>query len=256
MGTDASRIDSIHVKRLSSFCKLWGTLKYFHPYLAYRNLNWDSSFVACARDVESSTSSKDYQNAVQRLLMPLADPVTRILNFDSTSNPTEGDVTPRWRFTTDSILVVTIDRYSDLTDMNGAVDKCRSLVKIIPTSRGIVFDCRSPKSLTEDESGNLGYVFRQSGLERNLSSSALRLPGQRAREHFGFTPHAGTTSGDYNSAFYVLDGRIINADQNAIDIPIAFLTNDKGEIPSVALGLHSANKARSSSRGFSMKRLW
>jgi hypothetical protein len=32
--------------RLVALGRLWGEIKYFHPYLAYRPIDWDSAFVA------------------------------------------------------------------------------------------------------------------------------------------------------------------------------------------------------------------
>lgn len=43
----ASNDETIRVKRLAALCRLWGTVKYFHPYLAYRSdLGWDAALVA------------------------------------------------------------------------------------------------------------------------------------------------------------------------------------------------------------------
>jgi hypothetical protein len=33
------------VERLAGLAKVWGAVKYFHPYLAYRELDWDKALV-------------------------------------------------------------------------------------------------------------------------------------------------------------------------------------------------------------------
>ena len=52
--------------------KLWGTIGLFHPYLAYRNINWDSALVVA---------------------LPLAE---RATNRERVRRGRETDACPRW----------------------------------------------------------------------------------------------------------------------------------------------------------------
>jgi hypothetical protein len=238
-----SALDSTKVTRLASFCKLWGTLKYFHPYLAYRSIDWDSAFVYAAKEVEESKGSADYRNAIQDLIGALADPTTRVLNSSNQDSSNAGRSSPRWRFTADSILIVTIDKYSDLLDFYGASQKLREAGKEMSKSRGVVFDLRLGSAVSEYDRGSLDYDFKQSGLPRKLSKALLKTPGQRGLMYLGFPPERGNTSGQYSSAFCTVNGAATSADTDAIEKPVVFLLNENSDIPSVALGLQSAGKA-------------
>jgi hypothetical protein len=66
--------DSLKVNRLASLCRLWGTLKYFHPYLAHQSINWDSAFVVAAGEVLDSKSTEQYSAAFRSLLASLGNP--------------------------------------------------------------------------------------------------------------------------------------------------------------------------------------
>jgi len=235
--------DSIKIKRFAAMCKLWGTLKYFHPYLAYRPINWDSAFVAAAKDAGNAQSTNDYKNAIQTMLQALHDPTTRILNLSIQNTTAAAASSPRWQFTTDSILVVTIDRYSDLIDYTTTIERFHSIESEIPKSKGVLFDLRSFSPLSEDDRGNLEEDFNYSGFQHNLSRSPLKTPGQRERMHFGFSPQNPNIVGySYTSAFYILDGKTISPDTLASEKPMVFLLNENSEIPSAALGLPSVNK--------------
>jgi hypothetical protein len=37
--------EATRLERLASAGRLWGSIRYFHPWLAYRPVNWDSAFV-------------------------------------------------------------------------------------------------------------------------------------------------------------------------------------------------------------------
>jgi C-terminal processing protease CtpA/Prc len=252
--TKTSASDSIKIMRLASLCKLWGTIKYFHPYLAYRTINWDSAFVAAAKDVDKSKSSDDYKNAIRNMLRSLNDPTTRVLDFNVQKSVSTADSSPRWRFTSDSILVVTVDRYADLIDYGHAMKMFSRAGDEIPKSRGVLFDLRSVSPLLEDERGNLEYSFNRGGLQYKLSRSPLIIPAQRQRMHLGFSPQdPNLPGGDYTSAFYALDGRTVIPDSLASDKPIVFLLNGNSEVPTAALALQSANKGAIVIEGFPLE---
>jgi hypothetical protein len=64
------------IERLARLAKLWGTVRYFHPYLAYRDLDWDAAAVAAIPKVRTAKSAEDYRAAVAGMLAVLGDPAT------------------------------------------------------------------------------------------------------------------------------------------------------------------------------------
>lgn len=62
--------------RLLATGKLWVTVKYFHPYLAYRDIDWDKALVDALPKVRSASTSVEYAAAVQSMLEALKDPAT------------------------------------------------------------------------------------------------------------------------------------------------------------------------------------
>ncbi len=62
--------------RLIATAKLWGTVKYFHPYLAYRDIDWDKALVNALPPIRSAKSTAEYVKALGGMLDALHDPMT------------------------------------------------------------------------------------------------------------------------------------------------------------------------------------
>jgi len=62
--------------RLIATAKLWGTIKYFHPYLAYRGIDWDKALIDALPAIRSAHSPEEYAKAIGTMLGALHDPAT------------------------------------------------------------------------------------------------------------------------------------------------------------------------------------
>jgi C-terminal processing protease CtpA/Prc len=80
--------------RLIAAAKLWTTVKYFHPYLAYRNdIDWDKALVDALPKVRSAHTAAEYADALESMLHALQDPATyaRIGVAQPTATAASGD---------------------------------------------------------------------------------------------------------------------------------------------------------------------
>jgi len=117
------------------------------------------------------------------------------------------------------------------------------VINELPAARGVVFDLRSSRPLSQEEEGMLPFIFEAAGIASHLTSTPVKTPGQRSRIHSGFTPAFGTTSGGYFSAFETVDGQRISPNTDAKDVSAVFLVNSNTELPLSALGFQAAGKA-------------
>ncbi len=236
--------ESKWVERLVGLCKLWGAIKYFHPYLAYReDIDWDAALIDAIPKVRAANNASDYAAAIQEMLAVLGDPVTRVIKkkpVDTDTPPHESQ--PSFTFTPDNILVVRINHYEDIFDIQGAAQKMAAIKMEIPNARGILFDLRAATSVSL-EMGELSLIFRLSEIDTVLSSTPLVTAGERSRVHLGLAPQISRISFPYTGAFQVVDGRRILPAPEAQDIPIVFLVNEWSELPPEALALQIAGKA-------------
>jgi hypothetical protein len=66
----------MNIDRLAQVCKLWGRIKYLHPYLAYRDIDWDAALVNALPKSMASSDAASYTKAVGEMLEALRDPAT------------------------------------------------------------------------------------------------------------------------------------------------------------------------------------
>lgn len=59
--------------------RLWTTVEYFHPYLAYRGIDWDHALVNALPKIRAAKSLDEYHAAVSGMLAELHDPETVLL---------------------------------------------------------------------------------------------------------------------------------------------------------------------------------
>jgi C-terminal processing protease CtpA/Prc len=238
LGDESARID-----RLVGIAKLWAAVKYFHPYLAYRDdIDWDRALVEAIPKVDAARNQAEYEAAVAGMLNTLGDPATRVLEVPApTKSSTSGERQPTFRRNVDDVLVVSMTNYSDLQDYYGPMEKLEALKKELPTVRAVVFDLRPRLMPSEAEQGFASYAVEQSGIVSALTSVSLDLPGERRRLHIGYAPQ-GVGSEDYSSGFYLRGRRSIKSDEGAKPIPVVFLISPHADLPVAALGLQASGR--------------
>ncbi|HEU5022348.1 MAG TPA: hypothetical protein VFT60_10665, partial [Bryobacteraceae bacterium] len=71
--------EASRVERLASLIRLWGTIRFFHPWIVSRPIDWDSAFIAAVPLAESAASQNDFARAISGMLATLHDPETLVL---------------------------------------------------------------------------------------------------------------------------------------------------------------------------------
>ena len=235
------------IDRLVALCKLWNAVKYFHPYLAYRDdIDWDKTLIETIPKMSAAKSNHDYVVAVDGMLQALGDPTSHIVRNAASAPPESGPSgrprDPSFKSTADHILLVNMTHYGDLADFSGASQRAGTLTKEIPKASAVVFDLRAPAPLSEDERGSVGGAFDFGRIGNALTSSSIGTPGERRRMHVGFVPQQGGTSGGYESAFYIAQGQRMVPNPGTKDLPVIFIVNENSELPAVSLALQAAGK--------------
>jgi C-terminal processing protease CtpA/Prc len=244
--TPEVRAESSRLDRLVALAKLWAAVKYFHPYLAYRDdIDWDAALVKAIPKVNVAQHPADYSAAVEGMVAELGDPATRVLtaaDLKSANSSVANEKHAFSRMTADNILIVDMTNYADFQDFVGTDEKFAALKKQIPVARAIVLDLRPSVPPTEDEQGLATYSIAASGIAGMLTSSPLPAPGERRRMHVGYAPQDGTTIGDYSSGFYAQGRQAIKPAPGAKNIPVVFVLNPHADLPEMALSFQAAGR--------------
>ena len=181
--------DSARIERLAALGRLWVSIKYFHPWLAYRPIDWDAALATAVPLVNAARDRAGYATAVQRMLDALGDPVTTVHRERGPAPPpSRGEPDPRSWWTRDSVLVVSLRNPTDLDDFNRTIDRLTAIADTVRTARRVVFDLRA----ADDEGTALDWVMQESRILSLFTASPVRAPDQRGRLHSGFVPEDGS----------------------------------------------------------------
>ena len=231
---DAARpvSDKLRIERLARLGKVWGTVRYVHPFLAYQDLDWDAPLFKAIPKVEAAKTKEDYAAAVGEMLAALGDPATAIVSGVGDGKPTDGEGHPVWSWLDGKILVVRITNYLDLEQNYFAVQpKIERLKAEITKAEGVVFDLRAltPGTRSGVMTGVLGPIGN------SLVSREAAGPAERSVLHSGYSPQTGMTSGGYFSAFVTSAAPHFVPAPGAKPTRVAFVVNARSELPHVAL---------------------
>lgn len=223
------------LERLAAFGKLWAAVKYFHPWLAHKPLDWDAALLENLPRAASAAGPSEYAAAVQSMLAALGDPATRVL--PPTPPPPAGDF-DLIRWTGGRTLVATINPATI------GPASARALEAAVERATSVVFDLRRQEAWAGAESARTGLLFVAAGLNAQLASGSLRAPGQRSRVHSGLAAPWDGGSVYYHSAFYVRDGAVLEGGSAGLARSIAFLVDRSSNLPPLAVALQDAGRAK------------
>ena len=244
--SSSSPLVSLHVERLAGLAKLWGAIKFFHPYLAEQNIDWDSALVQTVPKVESAGSPEEYRQAIDYLLSFLHDPGTHTVGKPAAAHsdpPAPGGAAqPYVRWTNDHVAIVVSN---DFGQFAGNFSKLPVIKKVLDEAiggKGIVFDLRSHRNEV-DEASEWWFVNQFTQAFPAVLDRELVEPAVRSRMYSGYPTEEGY--GGYFSAFIVKDSPAIKGTAAAGSVrPMAFLI-DAGtpDVSTLLGGLEASGQA-------------
>lgn len=253
--------EATRIERLAALGRLWGTLKYFHPYLAYKEIDWDAALLETIPRVNAARTPEEYAQAVNHMLSFLHDastyaqvekeqekktaPPAVVTNGANSSTPA---APPDYFHNTDGTLVINLIPLArlEIKDQPGAGRVAEQFFAELKKAKAVVLDARG--ELTDEATARLDYydfVNLLRDLVPMLSETPVTFGSVRYRMHSGYAPQQGTTSGGYYSAFLTsapmsLPGRLAKGERKSISIIINQYTPDETDIYS---GLQAAGLA-------------
>src|SRR3569623_1012409 len=78
LGVCRGQTSDMRTERLVGLARVWNTVKYYHPYIADRMIEWDKALVETIPEINAAQSDAEYANAVNDMLAALNDPVTKV----------------------------------------------------------------------------------------------------------------------------------------------------------------------------------
>ena len=241
----SSKAEDTRIARLIGLAKVWGTVKYFHPYLAYRDIDWDKALIETIPRVNAAKTPQDYQAALNQMLAVLNDKSTRA-DIDSKAAPTTAPAaTAKPVRTENGVLVIEAAHIAqavakDLSTLGGFVT---NINQSLPSASGVIIDARGTSKANELEAYHLDNFLRQT-LTTMLDSNVV-LGATRYRLHNGYATQTSSGASFYYSAFVNSTPRTIAGRAKTKTPPIAFIINQHSpSFADIMSGLQSAGRAQ------------
>lgn len=228
----AASLDETRVERLAALGRLWGQAKFFHPYLAYGDIDWDQALVDTIPMVEAAETAEEYRQAVEHLLSFLDDPATRVVEEEDDAEEDDGE-TPEPRFPEvrrldEGFVVVAANDYQGMA----ATQKWRgglfeeAFQVIGDDARGVVLDLRRESPPGDGDSFVVAFVANSLRIDLwPLLAEQVILPAPRRRMYSGYPPQTPQGVSFYYSGFVTQDHEAI-AGARETPLPMVVLTSD------------------------------
>ena len=238
-----SSTEDTRISRLIGLAKVWGAVKYFHPFLAYRDIDWDKALIDAIPKVSAAKTPQEYQTAINQMLSALGDTSTHA-NLEmqtktrSSSEPLNAAANPvRME---NQLLVINaaqvskalVQNYSAISGLMG------NMRTALANANGVVIDARM--SGNEDEL-ELFDVFLRRAVAAMLDVS-IGLGATRYRMHNGYATQAPGGSDLYSSAFLTSPSQTITG-RGKTKTPIVFIINENSAFTDIMSGMQAANRA-------------
>ncbi len=241
------------VERLAHVGKLWGTVRYLHPWVAYKDVDWDAALVAAIPRVRESKTPEEYRAAVQGMLDALGDPATRVADPPTPSEapePPPAEKAPLTRTLDGGVLVIDLAKYVKTGSQRDFRVAAAALPEEVGKASAVIVDLRG---------GRLGMesYYAQQFLEElsgPLASRPVQAAPKRYLIHSGYRPQAGGSSGGYYSGFVTEFADVFEPPPGSAAPPkkpkkVVFLLDGCCGVPPLALALRAAGDARIVSEG-------
>ena len=242
--------EDARVARLAGLAKAWGAVKFFHPYLAYRDIDWDKALIDALPKVNAAKTPQEYEAALNQMLAVLNDKSTRASievekKPEATSQPAAADAQVAKHVRTENgVVVIEAAQIATVVakDRTALSRVLTSVNEALPKATGIVIDARSSSKIGEIDSFYFDVFMRQA-LPAILDSN-LVLGSSRYRMHNGYPTQTGSGASFYSSSFVTSAPNVIQGNAKTKTPPIAFIVNENSPAVSEFLsGLQSANRA-------------
>src|SRR4029450_13599558 len=98
LGAAEPALTKVQIARLESLCRVWGVVKFFHPWIIDppdgKPIDWDAALIETIPLVEKASTAQEFRAAIDHLLSALHDPATRPMPRAERQNVRQSPVKP------------------------------------------------------------------------------------------------------------------------------------------------------------------
>lgn len=228
-----AQTETKRIERLEGLARVWGTVKYFHPYLATRAVDWDKALIETIPRVNAAKNATEYRAAIGQMLSVLNDKNTFVeietaAKTDWKINPNKPELVKL----SDGVLIIEALSIAETAAADQSAERAayQKISSLIPQAKAVVLDCRTKNVVKIEDAEMVNYMFDEvlRNVAAMLTDQPIKLASSRYRMHNGYAPQSNFGS-DYYSSLITTAPRIVPADGEKT-LPAAVIIN--AETPS------------------------
>ncbi|MBV8530868.1 MAG: hypothetical protein JO104_06090 [Candidatus Eremiobacteraeota bacterium] len=233
-------------QRLLSLAQLWGNIRYFDPWLAHQNVDWDAAALSAIPQVERASSASDFSSAVERMLAALNDPLTQVAapSPSPSAAPSAGPdlglafASPNVRT---AVLTVNSNAMASADDEPLKTRAAKIAVQLA-SRRSVIIDLRQAVPESDDGAAAVDWLLGESRVGTAIVYGDVSLPVYRRRYYNGLPEATPAGYPIYHGGFISDDVTIVRGTAPG-PLNVAFLVNHNTILPDLAVALLQAGKA-------------
>lgn len=241
----AQPAEDVRIARLAGLAKVWGTVKYFHPFLAYREIDWDKALIDTIPKVNAAKSPQDYQAALNQMLAVLNDKSTRadIEAPTKPETPTPADPAKLVRTENGVLIIETAQIAKAIANDISALNKFTTTInESLPKVTSVIFDTRGTTKPIDIEAYHADNFMRQT-LTGMLDGTVV-LGATRYRMHNGYATQVSGGANFYYSGLINSAPQTIAGRSKTKTPPIVFIINQNSpSFADILSGMQAAGRA-------------
>ena len=226
-------------ERLAAVGRLWGEVKFFHPYLAYKDIDWDGALVKAIPQIKAARTPDEYRQAVSRMLQVLDDPATTVVAPVAESNASSATAEKApiyFRAFAEDVLINTAAWATAMAnkEKDQTATVYPQMMAAIGNAKGLILDCRYSGVTTPED-----YLrqFLQEFLPL-LVQGNIPLGTERYRMHNGYASQLGDFG--YSSAFITQASSVLTGKAGSKKLLAAIVDEKTPNLISLLSGLQAA----------------
>ncbi|MGC1380448.1 MAG: S41 family peptidase [Candidatus Baltobacteraceae bacterium] len=225
-------------ERLFSLARLWGDVRYFDPWMAYRDIDWDAAALAAIPEVENASSSEAYRAAMQSMLATLHDPLTGVAPSPPPSPPPSSGDGLTLMFPNDRIAMLTIAPGILVTASDTQLEtETAKIAAALASHQTVIIDLRPAIQESAEESSAVDSLLTATPVAAALVHGDLQLPTQRSRYYTGLRNQLRPDAEPFYTGGFIVDDASSVRGKAAAPHNVAFVVNANTVVPDLAVAL-------------------
>ncbi|MCU1228866.1 MAG: hypothetical protein JWO97_1750 [Acidobacteria bacterium] len=224
------------VERLAKLAEVWSFVRFAHPWLMYKEIDWDAPLVHAIPNVRAAKNDEEFANAIGAMLAELHDPATRVAKTATHHQPEKSQL-PFTRWEGDDVLVVNLGPFVDRGDYDAVYQGGAAVSRDVAKAKNVVIDLRLQ---APDEEEAIPYYLDS---WRGLTDKSLPAPAARTTYYSGWKPADGGSSGGYNDGLLLRTHRNVEPAGPTAPRRIVFVINARSPLSPTMVALWLSGRA-------------